>query len=318
MEFLDADVPRVDGLRRAHDSSGGLIGDEDVGQLLVCNLLNNFIIEDRCFRLDTLERCDLLGPRNAGFRELNVELVQLTSFGSITEHARRQVEQLVLSLLAEVKKRGPFGLDLTRWFAKAAALETTLVQRSVTGLVRALNLLLLLLSLLGHLWALHALAERVFLFVALSNELALMHGGSLYAFVTAAIVTPVGILGLLLFHDVELLVFLRSDQVRVRRCSSLLLLLDNCLAWRDICSRLSDSEVAEFTEPLLLIIRLEQLSIELVPEVEVRASRAEALALEVDSKGVKVEIWAQKFLHLVCVCFSFSFKCLSRDTITGR
>lgn len=62
-------------------------------------------------------RCNLLRARNTALLHLHVELVDLACGVSLTEHSRRQVEELVLALLGKVNESRPLRLDLVGWLS---------------------------------------------------------------------------------------------------------------------------------------------------------------------------------------------------------
>ena len=99
LELLDADVPRVDCFRRAHDSDSCLISDEDVGLLFSCNLLDVFIVDDRSFLPVAFVIWDFPWTRDSALLELHVERVHLARSHYFTKDAWSQVEKLILSLL---------------------------------------------------------------------------------------------------------------------------------------------------------------------------------------------------------------------------
>ena len=301
LELLDADIPRVVGLGRAHNGGSSLIGDEDVGLLVSGELLDDLILKDGSLGPGSLLLRDFLGSEDVGFLVFHVELVDLTCFLKDTELTRGQGGKFVLSLLGELNENGPLGFDLIGWLSETSALEATRMETRVTGLVGALGLLLPLLSLTSHLRSLMGLLQRGTILLVLSNKLALMDvlGVGVVSATTVLILLVVS--ALLLLDDAELGVFLCGDQVGLGGGTSLLLLLHDGLSGRDKGSVGCGCEVTQSAHLLLLVVRLEQLAIELVFEVKGVSLGTEVLALEVEAKTAQIEICAQKLIHLNCV-----------------
>ena len=301
LELLDADIPRVVGLGRAHNGGSSLIGDEDVGLLVSGELLDDLILKDGSLGPGSLLLRDFLGSEDVGLLVFHVELVDLTCFLKDTELTWGQGGKFVLSLLGELNENGPLGFDLIGWLSETSALEATRMETRVTGLVGALGLLLPLLSLTSHLRSLMGLLQGGTILLVLSDELALMDvlGVGVVSATTVLILLVVS--ALLLLDDAELGVFLGGDQVGLGGGTSLLLLLHDGLSGRDKGSVGCGCEVTESAHLLLLVVRLEQLAIELVFEVKGVSLGSEVLALEVEAKTAQIEICAQKLIHLNCV-----------------
>lgn len=68
---------------------------------------------------------DFLWAGDATLLKLHVELMNSTGVNFLTENTRRQIEQLVLSLLREVNEGRPLGFDLIRRFSETATLINT-------------------------------------------------------------------------------------------------------------------------------------------------------------------------------------------------
>jgi len=84
----------------------------------------------------------------------------------------------------------------------------------------------------------------------------------------------------------------------------LFLLLNHAFVW-DISGSLHRGEIAHLAESLLLDVRLEELAVKLVFEFVVLRGGPEAITVKVETKGLKVKIWAQKLLHLSFDLFNY-------------
>ena len=156
------------------------------------------------------------------------------------------------------------------------------MQTRVTGLIGALRLLLPSLALTGHLWALHFVSHRALIFDALSLELALMHIRSLNVFVSATVIALLVIFCLFLLDNIETRVIV--DQVRLGNSTGLFLLLHSRLSRRHKRRSLRCSKVAQLSNPIFLVIRLEELAVKLILEVEAMTGRSKECALIVKAE----------------------------------
>ena len=136
--------------------------------------------------------------------------MHLTGIDGFTEKAWLQVEQLVLSLLGELAKNGPFRLELIGGLSETTS-HVALMQSRVTGLVSSLLLLLPLLSLSRHLGSHMSEPCCNSVFTVLGNQLGFVHCTSCGLVVAAAEVTFIVIFGLFLLYDAKLAVDGGSD-----------------------------------------------------------------------------------------------------------
>jgi len=207
--------------------------------------------------------------------------MHFTSIHLLTLISWSQVEKLILPLLREVDKSWPLRFDLIRWLSETTTLIATLVKTCVTSLVRALSLLLPLLSFPGHLRSLHLFA---FFLLVLISKFACMHTRALHVLVTTTIVTLLVFSCLLLLDYTELRVLSCGNQIRLSNSSSLFLLLHQCLSGRDKGRDLSGGEITKLAKSLLLVVGFEQFTVKLVFKVKGRASWTKSSAFKVDAK----------------------------------
>ena len=302
LELLDADIPGIGGAGRAHNGCSCLICHEDVCFLFTSDLLNVLIVKDGRLLPCALKTREALGSGNTASTPGCVELMELTGLKRNAEVSRCHVKKLVVVLLAELSNSRPLWLDLVTSLSETASLVWSIVATGVSSVLCALCFFDPLGAFLGHLWALHLNLVGGFFLLKFGAQLVFVDLGAKVLLLTASIVTLLVITHLLLFNNVELGVLLRLNKVALSDGTRLLVLLHQGLPVRDKCSGLHGGKVAQFAETVFFAVRLKELTVELLCEVELLIDRTEASGLEVETKVIEVEIGAADlFNHILCI-----------------